>query len=83
MTDAKCAECETCSGGRPAAAEGSADFFRPLNIFTNLKDYDMDENQRETSPLLRQEEVDKVEVYPIIHMIRSDIIVSSCLLLQT
>lgn len=43
----------------------------------------MDESQNETSPMLRQEEVDKVEVYPFIHMIRKDIIVSSCLLVHT
>jgi hypothetical protein len=36
----------------------------------------MDEAQNETTPLLRREEVDKVEVYPVIHQIKSDIIVS-------
>ena len=36
----------------------------------------MDEAHHETTPLLRTEEVDKVEVYPIIHQIKSDIIVS-------
>jgi hypothetical protein len=35
----------------------------------------MDEALHETTPLLRDEEVDKVIVYPIIHLIKSDIIV--------
>lgn len=36
----------------------------------------MNESQHERTPLLRPEDVDKVEVYPIIHMIRKDVIVS-------
>lgn len=36
----------------------------------------MAEDARETTPLLRAEEVDKMEVYPIIHAIRADIMVS-------
>lgn len=36
----------------------------------------MDEAQHETTPLLMAEEVDKVQVYPIIHQIKSDIAVS-------
>lgn len=75
MTDAKCAECESCSV--------SPNYLGPdlhlLEILANLEDYEMDESQHETSPLLCQEEVDKIEVYPVIHMIRSDIIVSSSL----
>jgi hypothetical protein len=42
----------------------------------------MDEALHETTPLLRAEEVDKVEVYPIIHQIKTDIIVS-CLVFRT
>lgn len=36
----------------------------------------MAEDARETTPLLRTEEVDKMEVYPIIHAIRADIMAS-------
>jgi hypothetical protein len=36
----------------------------------------MDEAQHERTPLLRAEDVNKVEVYPTIHQIKSDIIVS-------
>jgi len=36
----------------------------------------MEEAQHETTPLLRTEDIDKVQVYPVIHQIKSDIIVS-------
>ena len=35
------------------------------------------EESNEITPLLQPKDIDNVEVYPIIHMIRSDIVVSA------